>query len=112
MDGKLRNFEDMIVNEALKYTGAHEGITDAKEIQDVKDKVMANLATAYSLEKMRQALRDFKSSLLAQKMSRYIIILENITKKFVYIFNLTKFQIYNCNTRLLKYPTATHSSWR
>jgi len=70
MDAKLHNIEDVIVNEALKYTGAHEGTTDAKEIQEVKDKVLANLATAYNLEKMRQALREFKSSLLAEKMSR------------------------------------------
>jgi hypothetical protein len=70
MDAKLHNIEDVIVNEALKYTGAHEGTTDAKEIQEVKDKVLAHLATAYSLEKMRQALREFKSSLMAEKMSR------------------------------------------
>ncbi|PNF33138.1 hypothetical protein B7P43_G14517 [Cryptotermes secundus] len=71
MDAKLRNIEEVIVNEAVKYTGAHEGTSDTKEIQEVKDKVLAHLATAYSLEKMRQALREFKSSLLAQKMSRY-----------------------------------------
>jgi queuine/archaeosine tRNA-ribosyltransferase len=84
MDTKLRNVEDEIVNEALKYTGAHEGTTDAKEIQEVKDKVMANLATAYNLEKMRQALREFRSSLLAQKMSRYmpyLILLQNLIRK-------------------------------
>jgi hypothetical protein len=72
MDTKLRNIEEVIVNEAVKYTGAHEGTSDTKEIQEVKDKVLAHLATAYSLEKMRQALREFKSSLLAQKMSRYV----------------------------------------
>ncbi|XP_069673840.1 uncharacterized protein [Periplaneta americana] len=71
MDAKLRSIEDQIVNEAVKYTGAHEGSTDTKEIQEVKDKVMARLAAAYSLEKMRLALGEFKSSLMAQKMSRY-----------------------------------------
>jgi hypothetical protein len=89
MDAKLRNIEDVIVNEALKYTGAHEGTTDAKEIQEVKDEVLAHLATAYSLEKMRQALREFKSSLLAQKMSRYMsytILLQNLIRKIFYTF--------------------------
>ncbi|PSN38927.1 hypothetical protein C0J52_11874 [Blattella germanica] len=43
----------------VKYTGAHEGTTDSKEIQKVKDKVMARLAAAYSLEKMRQALGEY-----------------------------------------------------
>jgi hypothetical protein len=89
MDAKLRNIEDVIVNEALKYTGAHEGTSDTKEIQEVKDKVLAHLATAYSLEKMRQALREFKSSLLAQKMSRYIsysVLMKNLIRNPIYIF--------------------------
>jgi hypothetical protein len=88
MDAKLRNIEEVIVNEAVKYTGAHEGTSDTKEIQEVKDKVLAHLATAYNLEKMRQALREFKSSLLAQKMSRYIlcsVLLKNITRNPIYI---------------------------
>ncbi|XP_067008307.2 zinc finger CCCH domain-containing protein 13 [Anabrus simplex] len=71
MDSKLRNIEDVIVNEAIKYTGSHEGTTDPKEIQEVKDRVLSRLAAAYSLEKMRLALREFKSSLQAQKMSKY-----------------------------------------
>lgn len=88
MDAKLRNIEEVIVNEAVKYTGAHEGTSDTKEIQEVKDKVLAHLATAYSLEKMRQALREFKSSLLAQKMSRYIpcsVSLKNLIRNPIYI---------------------------
>ncbi|GLH01470.1 Uncharacterized protein GBIM_07612, partial [Gryllus bimaculatus] len=69
VDSKLRGMEDLIVNEAVKYTGAHEGATDPREVQEVKDKILARLAAAYSLEKMRLALREFKSSLQAQKMS-------------------------------------------
>lgn len=67
MDTKLRNIEDLIIDEALKYTGAHEGATDSKEIQEVKDKVIARLAEAYSLEKMRKALGEFKSTVSAQR---------------------------------------------
>ncbi|XP_049787714.1 uncharacterized protein LOC126191042 [Schistocerca cancellata] len=71
MDTKLRNMEDLIVNEAVKYTGSHEGTQDPKEIQEMKDKIMSRLAAAYSLEKMRLALAEFKSSLQAQMMSKY-----------------------------------------
>ncbi|KAL1123380.1 hypothetical protein AAG570_002463 [Ranatra chinensis] len=67
MDSKLRAMEDLIVDQAIKYTGAHEGTTDSKEVQEVKDRVMAQLAAAYSLEKMRRALGEFKSSIAAQK---------------------------------------------
>ncbi|KAG8263464.1 hypothetical protein J6590_032154 [Homalodisca vitripennis] len=69
MDAKLRAMEDMIVDQALKYTGAHEGMTDSEEVQAVKDRVIAQLAAAYSLEKMRKALSEFKSSIAAQKAS-------------------------------------------
>lgn len=67
IDAKLRAMEDLIVDQALKYTGAHEGVTDSKEVQEVKDKVISQLAAAYSLEKMRRALSEFKSSIAAQK---------------------------------------------
>lgn len=67
IDSKMRAMEDLIVDEAIKYTGAHEGTKDSQEIQEVKDKVMAQLAAAYSLEKMRRALSEFKGSIAAQK---------------------------------------------
>ncbi|KAF5297160.1 hypothetical protein FQR65_LT10059 [Abscondita terminalis] len=67
MDLKLKNIEDSIVDEALKYTGAHEGTTDSKEIQEIKDKVISRLAAAYSLEKMRQALGEYKASIAKQR---------------------------------------------
>lgn len=69
MDSKLRAMEDMIVDQALKYTGAHEGETDPEEIHTVSYRVMAQLLAAFSLEKMREALREFKSSIAAQKAS-------------------------------------------
>lgn len=67
MDLKLKNIEDSIIDEALKYTGAHEGMTDSKEIQDIKDRVISRLAAAYSLEKMRQALGEYKTSIAKQR---------------------------------------------
>lgn len=67
MDSKLKSIEDLIIDEALKYTGAHESTTDSKEIQEVKDKVISRLAAAYSLEKMRKALGEFKNSITVQR---------------------------------------------
>lgn len=67
MDAKLKNIEDLIIDEALKYTGAHEGTTDARELQEIKDKIISRLAEAYSIEKMRRALGEFKNSLTAQQ---------------------------------------------
>lgn len=39
MDSKLRAMEDLIVDQAIKYTGAHEGTTDPNEMEEVKDQV-------------------------------------------------------------------------
>ncbi|GAB0094242.1 uncharacterized protein DMENIID0001_095020 [Sergentomyia squamirostris] len=62
MDQKLKNIEDLIIDETIKYTGAHEGISDPEDIQRLKDHVISRLATAYSLEKMRKALERLKDS--------------------------------------------------
>lgn len=67
MDTKLKTMEDTIVDDAIKYTGAHEGISDSKEIQEVKDKVISRLAAAYSLEKMRNALNEYKLSVAKER---------------------------------------------
>lgn len=67
MDEKLKSIEDSIVDDALKYTGAHEGTTDSKEIQEVKDKVISRLAAAYSLEKMRRALGEYKMNIAKER---------------------------------------------
>jgi len=56
MDKKLQSIEDFIIDETIKYTGAHEGINNQDEIRKLKDHVLSRLATAYSLEKMRRAL--------------------------------------------------------
>lgn len=70
IDEKLKNIEDTIVDDALKYTGAHEGAVDSKEIQQVKDKVISRLAAAYSLEKMRRALGEYKQSVAKERATR------------------------------------------
>lgn len=67
IDEKLKNIEDAIVDDALKYTGAHEGSIDSKEVQEVKDRVISRLAAAYSLEKMRRALGEYKLSIAKER---------------------------------------------
>lgn len=67
IDEKLKTIEDTIVDDALKYTGAHEGAVDSKEIQEVKDRVISRLAAAYSLEKMRRALGEYKLSIAKER---------------------------------------------
>lgn len=62
MNDKLKTIENLIIDETLKYTGAHEGISDPQEIRQLKDHVVSRLATAYSLEKMRRALEKLKNS--------------------------------------------------
>ncbi len=62
MNQKLKSIEDLIIDETVKYTGSHEGISNPDEIQKLKDHVISRLATAYSLEKMRRALDKLKQS--------------------------------------------------
>ncbi|XP_030388306.1 myb-like protein X isoform X2 [Scaptodrosophila lebanonensis] len=62
MDKKLQSIEDFIIDETIKYTGAHEGISNQDEIRKLKDHVLSRLATAYSLEKMRRALEKLRQS--------------------------------------------------
>lgn len=70
MDQKLQAMEDMIVDQALKFTGAHEGITDPEEVNAVSYRVMSQLLAAFSLEKMREALKEFKSSIAVEQASQ------------------------------------------
>ncbi|XP_055379432.1 trichohyalin [Condylostylus longicornis] len=62
MDSKLKSIEDLIIDETIKYTGAHEGIRDPEKIRELKDHVLSRLATAYNLEKMRRALEKLRES--------------------------------------------------
>lgn len=68
IDKKLKNMEGLIVDEALHYSNIGEEL-DSKEEQEMKEKLLSRLAAAYSLEKMRKALKDFKQSLQMQKAS-------------------------------------------
>lgn len=67
MDQKLKAIEDVLLDETVKYTGAHEGIVEPKEIAKLKDHVVSRLATAYSLEKMRQQLDKLKDTVESEK---------------------------------------------
>nr|CAH7721827.1 unnamed protein product [Callosobruchus chinensis] len=69
LDSKLKGMEDDIIDGALKYTGAHEGAMDPNEIQEIKDKVISKLAAAYSLEKMRNALEEYKLTVGKQEQN-------------------------------------------
>lgn len=71
IDKKLRNMEGLIVDEALHYSNIGEEL-DSKEEQEMKEKLLSRLAAAYSLEKMRKALKDFKQSLQLPKPSQSI----------------------------------------
>lgn len=66
IDKKLRNMEGLIVDEALHYSNVGTEL-DSKEEQEMKEKLLSRLAAAYSLEKMRKALKEFKQSLQIQK---------------------------------------------
>ncbi|XP_060515866.1 uncharacterized protein LOC132695569 isoform X2 [Cylas formicarius] len=67
IDAKLKTMEDKIVDDALKYTGAHQDDGDSREIQEVKDNIISRLAAAYSLEKMRNALEEYKNAIANEK---------------------------------------------
>lgn len=63
MDRKLQLIEDAVLAETVKYSGAHPEISSLSDIRKIKENVMSNLATAYSLEKMRQALNTLRQSI-------------------------------------------------
>lgn len=67
MDNKLKNMEGMIVDEALEYSSGNNDGLDTKEEQEIKEKIFSRLAAAYSMEKMRKALKEFKQSLQSQR---------------------------------------------
>lgn len=66
IDKKLKSMEGFIVDEALHYSNIGEEL-DSKEEQEMKEKLLSRLAAAYSLEKMRKALKEFKQTLQTQK---------------------------------------------
>ena len=52
----LKTAEDMIIDHVLKYTGAHQGTTDPKALHRYRERILNELATAYSLEKLRNEM--------------------------------------------------------
>lgn len=63
MAQKLKNIEDLILDQTVKYAGDHEGtITEPAELEELKDKLLDRLATAHSIEKMRHTLERLKDS--------------------------------------------------
>lgn len=68
IDTKFRDMEDLILDQLIKYTGAHEGIRNPEQLHRIKQKIMTQLATAYSLEKMRHTLNDYKSAVDVHNM--------------------------------------------
>ncbi|GJQ74434.1 hypothetical protein Trydic_g21304 [Trypoxylus dichotomus] len=69
MTNKLRNIEYSIVDEALKASRAQESEFDTKEVQEMKDRIISQLATAYSLEKMRRALNEYRESIKKERLA-------------------------------------------
>lgn len=57
LDNKLEHLKDLIVDETVKYTGAHSGDRMTRsEMDGVKDNVLSRLATVFAVEKLRHAL--------------------------------------------------------
>lgn len=63
MSEKLKNIENLIIQDTVRYTGAHEGSVDPEELAKMKTHVANRLATAYGVEKMRKAIEKLKDSL-------------------------------------------------
>lgn len=69
MDNKLKNIEYAIVDDALKASRAQESEFDSKEVREMKDRIISQLAAAYSLEKMRRALNEYRESIKKERLA-------------------------------------------
>lgn len=59
VDDDLKAAEDAIIDNVLKYTGAHEGVVDdPEEMERFKQTVLGQLGAAYNLEKLRKQLHQ------------------------------------------------------
>jgi hypothetical protein len=67
MEEKLKGIQNLILQDTLKYTGAHEGTLDPEQIQKIKTHVANRLSTAYNVEKMRRAIEKLKQAIDFQK---------------------------------------------
>nr|XP_034193355.1 uncharacterized protein LOC117610271 [Osmia lignaria]XP_034193357.1 uncharacterized protein LOC117610271 [Osmia lignaria]XP_034193358.1 uncharacterized protein LOC117610271 [Osmia lignaria]XP_034193359.1 uncharacterized protein LOC117610271 [Osmia lignaria]XP_034193360.1 uncharacterized protein LOC117610271 [Osmia lignaria]XP_034193361.1 uncharacterized protein LOC117610271 [Osmia lignaria]XP_034193362.1 uncharacterized protein LOC117610271 [Osmia lignaria]XP_034193363.1 uncharacterized p len=68
-----QNIKDLIVEDALRYADSE----DATNLQKVKDKVMARIAAAYSLEKVRKALNELRNNVAVRIESQKIARSQN-----------------------------------
>lgn len=66
MESKIGNIEERIIDDTVKYTGAHSG-KGGEDVDKVKNEVIHRLEAAYSLEKMKNALKEFKNSIKSDK---------------------------------------------
>lgn len=76
VENKIGDIEEKIIDDALKYTGAHSGY-GSDDLSKVKSRVIQHLEAAYSLEKMKNALEEFKNLIKPDKSSETI----NLPKK-------------------------------
>lgn len=65
MDVKLRNMKNQLIEEATQIS-ARGNMDD----QEVKDDILSKLATAYSLEKLRRALKELSDSAAAERAAQ------------------------------------------
>ncbi|XP_051163610.1 midasin isoform X2 [Leptopilina boulardi] len=61
MESRLKHIKDLIIQEALNVEGT--------DIEEIREKVLSRLAAAYSLDKMRKALNEFRDA-VAQRESQ------------------------------------------
>ena len=60
VENKIVDIEEKIIDDALKYTGSQMEV-NSEDLNKVKSKVIQHLEAAYSLEKMKNALEEFKN---------------------------------------------------
>jgi hypothetical protein len=74
IERKMEEAGDQIIWDALKYTGAHKDAQlSPDELAQVKSEIIHKLAAAYSLEKIREAIEEFRQQLaqLKDKQQHY-----------------------------------------
>ncbi|CAL8107234.1 unnamed protein product [Orchesella dallaii] len=64
IERKMEEAGDQIIWDTLKYTGAHKDAElSPEEVSHVKNQIIQKLAAAYSLEKIREAIEEFRQQL-------------------------------------------------
>lgn len=81
IDSKFLDMEDAILDQLIKYTGAHEGVRNPEQLRQIKQKILTQLAAAYSLEKMRRALDEYRSTVDAQNLDNNSMLEKRVALK-------------------------------